>query len=101
MEEGRVAYHCADLSEPFLAEGLACAKRLTDAGTHADAAVERLERWCCPQRITTDVTENKGTQLLQRIEEGSVRTTGAHVRGPSGKVFRFDPDLGCLVGLPF
>ena len=65
-----------------------------EAGAHADAGVQRIQRRCSAQCIAPDIARNDGVLPFgHRVEEASMRASGAEGRGPGN---RLDLQLFCL-----
>src|SRR5512140_1189976 len=59
---------------------MAQAQSDANAGTHADAAIHRLERWQNTQRITADVTRHDAIEFAQGFEYHPMRASFTELR---------------------
>jgi len=74
---------------------------LTSAGAHANTGMKSLKRRSGSKRVTTDVTKDKSSKLLQGVKQRSVGTARTKIRRSPRKVFRFYPYYRCFILFSF
>ena len=80
MDKCGVADDCHSLALVFAAHSLVEAVKSADGSTHTDCGIHSFKRYGGAECIAADIAAYEHAELLERIENASVRAACAHYR---------------------
>src|SRR4030042_2939743 len=99
MEESGIPNHANDLPFPFFSQCLSHAMGTANARSHADIAIDHIQRRICAQSIASNVTGGEDFQLPQDMEYSPMRASWTQIGWSRRKLF-FEERFGGLKFLP-